>query len=159
MSFENTAKAIMGFSIEKIFSYTGKTLSAIFGSGVTLLDAILSDAKAMNVYGTSENDVQLKIRYTQMMKHTYAERTPNSGDLAIGCVSFAATIKQCLFTYDFYDNYKREKYGDFSISMNSTIYSANYRGENNLRTAWLNIGHPFNDPQISIKMGNKWFHL
>lgn len=159
MSFENTTKTITGFVIDKALSYTGKVLSTIFGAGLSLFDAILSDAKASNVYGSSQNDVQLQILYDSMVKHTYAERTPNAGDWAVGCVSFASTIEECFFRYNFYENYERTLTGNFTILMDTTIYSENYRRENNLRTAWLNIGHPFNDSTISVKIGGKWFHL
>lgn len=157
ISFENTTKTVLGFVINKIFKYNEKA-TKIF-SGLTLLDAILSDAKAMNVYGKSENDVQVEILYTNMMKHTYAERTPGHEDWAVGCLSFATTITDCSFSYNFYEDDKRTAHGVIPVTVNSTIYSENYLGEGNLRTAWLNIGHPINDSQITAKIGNKTFHF
>lgn len=159
MSFENTTKAITSIVVEGVVDYVVSNVSNIFGIGKTLFSAILSDANANTFYGSSNNECQIKIRYNTSVKHTYGERTPNKGDWATGLVSFSSTIEELGVTYDFYSNNTRLHKGDIIIPMNSPLYSEHYRGENNLKTAWLNINHPYNDSEISIKIGNTRFVL
>lgn len=159
MSFENTVGAITGIVADSALDFVLGDLSNIFGTGVTLLQAILGDAGATTVYGKSENECQLKMRYSYTIKHTFAERTPNSGDWALGCLSQSATIDQCLFTYDFYENSKRNFQGDIIVNMKAPIYSEHYLGQNNMKTAWLNINHPYSDSGITVTVGKTHFVL
>lgn len=158
-SFENTAKAITSIIVEGVVDYAVGNVSNIFGAGKTLLSSILSDANVNTVYGKSENECQIKMRYNHTVKYTYGERTPNKGDWASGLVSFSSTINEIGVTYDFYSNSTRLLSGDYIIPMNAPLYSEHYRGENNLKTAWLNINHPYNDSEIIVKIGKTRFVL
>lgn len=158
-SFENTAKAITSIIVDGVVDYAVGNVSNIFGAGKTLLSSILSDANVNTVYGKSENECQIKMRYNHTVKYTYGERTPNKGDWASGLVSFSSTINEIGVTYDFYSNSTRLLSGDYIIPMNAPLYSEHYRGENNLKTAWLNINHPYNDSEIIVKIGKTRFVL
>lgn len=158
-SFENTAKAITSIIVDGVVDYAVGNVSNIFGAGKTLLSSILSDANANTVYGKSENECQIKMRYNHTVKYTYGERTPNKGDWASGLVSFSSTINEVGVTYDFYSNSTRLLSGDFIIPINAPLYSEHYRGENNLKTAWLNINHPYNDSEIIVRIGKTRFVL
>lgn len=155
---ENTAMAIKGIVFDKALEYIGAPLDMIFGPGVTLLDAIYKDFNGIEIYGESKDDIQLQIEYTNMVKHTYAERTPGAEDWAVGCLSYAANITDCEFDYEFYKNDTRVFSGDVNTGNLGTLYSEHY-GDNNLRTAWLNIGHPYADDPIRVKVGNVNFNL
>ena len=158
-SFENTAKAITSIIVDGVVDYAVGNVSNIFGAGKTLLSSILSDANVNTVYGKSENECQIKMRYNHTVKYTYGERTPNKGDWASGLVSFSSTINEVGVTYDFYSNSTRLLSGDFIIPINAPLYSEHYRGENNLKTAWLNINHPYNDSEIIVRIGKTRFVL
>ena len=158
-SFENTAKAITSIIVDGVVDYAVGNVSNIFGAGKTLLSSILSDANVNTVYGKSENECQVKMRYKHTVKYTYGERTPNKGDWSCGLVSFSSTINEVGVTYDFYSNSTRLLSGDYIIPINAPLYSEHYRGENNLKTAWLNINHPYNDSEIIVRIGKTRFVL
>ncbi len=159
MSFENTAAEIVSIGIDLTLEALDMSKLTLFAGAVSLLDAILEDASANTVYGTSSDEAQVKLRYDYTVKHTYAERTPNAGDWAVGCVSQSATITQALYTYDVYVDNERKACGDFNIFMDASIYSEHYLGEDNLETAWLNINHPHSDNGITVYIEATTFEL
>ncbi len=132
---------------------------SIFGAGVSLLKEILKHASANDVYPSSDNTAEAKIRYSYVRKYTYGELMHLSGDWMVGCMSTSATINEYIFSYDFYTNSgKREAAGEIFIFSNDTKYSENFVS-GHLKTAWLNLSHPWADNGISINIGPKTFKL
>lgn len=159
MSFENTAAEIISIGIDASLKVLNLSKLNLFVGAVSLLDAILEDASANTIYGSSSNQAQAKFRYDYTIKHTYAERTPNAGDWAVGCVSQSVTITQALYTYDTYVDNRRSESGDIIMFMSAPIYSDHYLDEDNLETAWLNINHPYSDNGVTIHIEGTTFEL
>ena len=132
---------------------------SIFGAGVSLLQEIFEHASVNNVYPSSTNSVEAKIRFSYVHKYTFGELSHLSGDWLLGCVSSSATISEYIFSYDFYaDNGTRNAAGELYIWGNETIKTENF-DSGHLRTAWLNLTHPWHDGQIEIGIGPKTFVL
>lgn len=156
-SLERVLSSITNVAIENGVS---TVLSAIFGPASSLIQVIYKHAAATNVTASSDNTVQAKIRFTYFRQYTYGELQHMSGNWLLGCVSSSVKIREYVFSYDFYTSGgQRRASGEVTIPRtNDNIHSQNYLS-GHLRTAWLNLSHPWIDDGIRVKIGSKYFNL
>lgn len=129
------------------------TKVSIFGTGLTLLDAVRSASNCNNVYPAGGNDVQAKVRYTGTTRYTYA----NVQDWMLGCVSHSVLVEEIEFSYDVYENMERALKGDFICNVNRTVQSESY--SNHWEVGYYNYNFAKVDGEIELKLGSKTFWL
>lgn len=156
-NMESIAASILNVIISVVG--VGSQKVGIFGVGVTLMSAIYDQAGVNNVYSSSSNEVQAKIRHHYERKYTYGELNHLSGDWMLGCVSSCTTIDEYVFSYDFYtDSGQRKAAGELKINCNETYYSEHFK-EGYLEKAWYSLYSPWVDEGIHVKIGSKSFIL
>lgn len=132
---------------------------SLFMSGLSLMREIYKHANANNVFPSSSNSSEVKIRFSYVIKYTFGELAHLSGDWLLGCVSSSATVSQYIFSYDFYtEGGKRKVAGELYVLGSPPMYTTNFNS-GHLRTAWLNLSHPWHDGQIELIIGPKTFVL
>lgn len=126
---------------------------AVFGAGLSLLDAIRTVSNCNNVYPAGGNDVQAKVRYTGTTRYTYAKMQ----DWLLGCVSRRVLIEEIAFSYDVYEDMTRVRSGDFVREVNRAVQTESY--SDHWAIAYANHTFAKVDTEINLKLGSKTFVL
>lgn len=149
------AEAVWKSITNAVISVVGlaSTPVAVFGAGLSLLDALYTISNCNNIYPAGGNDVQAKVRYTGTTRYTYAKMQ----DWLLGCVSRRVLIENIAFSYDFYEDMTRVRSGDFVREVNRAFQTESY--SDHWAIAYANHTFAKVDAEIRMDLGSKTFVL